>query len=477
MRRGQRKAAAISTAIYIRLSREDGDKEESNSVSVQKRMLQDYVREKQELELYDIYVDDGYTGTNFERPAFRRMIEDVERGRIRCIVVKDLSRLGRDYIDTGYYVERFFPKQRVRFIAVNDRIDNAGDQEYDMLLPLRNIMNEQYARDISAKVQSAFKTRQRAGEFVGAFCSYGYRKAEQDKHKLEIDAEAAKTVREIYELYAAGCAKQRIAAILNERGVLCPAAYKREKGERYINGNQQGKKACWTYSTIHKMLNNEMYLGNMVQGKTRRRMKGKPMELMEEEWIKVEHTQEAIISQELWDKVRDRQSQQTKELRRKEEAGLFSGLLFCGDCGKGMYRKVDRGRYVYYRCGAYLAEGKKGCSPHNISEKKLLRILLEDMNSLLEKSMNGKAMQDEEKKPREVFAEARIDQINREMLLTVVEKIEVYADDRLRIYYTFSDDWGCWQEKDEMGEVSDRIPAPHAASKLTERTGFSVCTQ
>jgi hypothetical protein len=312
---------------------------------------------------------------------------------------------------------------------------------------------------------------------VGAFCSYGYRKSEQDKHKLEIDTEAAKTVREIYELYAAGCAKQRIAAILNERGVLCPAAYKREKGERYINGNQQGKKACWTYSTIHKMLNNEMYLGNMVQGKTRRRMKGKPVELMEEEWIKVEHTQEAIISQELWDKVRDRQSQQAKELRRKEEAGLFSGLLFCGDCGKGMYRKVDRGRYVYYRCGAYLAEGKKGCSPHNISEKKLLRILLEDMNSLLEKRMNGKAMQDEEKKPGEVFAEERIDQINREMLLTVVEKIEVYADDRLRIYYTFSDDWGCWQEKDEMGEVSDRIPAPHAASKLTERTGFSVCTQ
>ena len=318
--RKRKEEAFTNTAIYIRLSREDGDKEESNSVSVQKRMLQDYVRAREELQIYEIYVDDGYTGTNFERPAFRQMIADVKEGKIGCIVVKDLSRLGRDYIDTGYYVERFFPQNRVRFIAVNDQIDNAGDQEYDMLLPLRNIMNEQYARDISAKVQSAFKTKQKAGEFVGAFCSYGYKKSAVDKHKLEIDEEAAKTVREIFAHYVAGGTKKEIAEKLNEKGIPCPTEYKKRSGEKYINGNQQGERILWSYTTIHKILNNEMYLGHMVQGKTRRRMKRKPVELKPEEWIVVEHTQEAIISEELWEKAK--QIQQRKRRGRERESSL-----------------------------------------------------------------------------------------------------------------------------------------------------------
>ena len=291
------------TAIYVRLSREDGDKEESNSAALQKRMLTEYVQEREDLQLYDIYVDDGYTGTNFNRPNFQRMIADIERRAVNCVLIKDLSRLGREYLDTGFYIEKYFPQHHVRFISVNDRIDNRGDEEYDMLLPLRNIMNEQYARDISVKVQSAFKTKQKAGEFVGAFCSYGYRKSPLDRHRLVIDEEAAEVVREIFRLCAEGCSKVQIANILNDRGVLCPSEYKKKKGDKYKNPNQLQKKTDWTYSTIYKILHNEMYRGHMVQGKTKRKMKGKPVGLEKERWMIVPNTHEAIISEELWEKA------------------------------------------------------------------------------------------------------------------------------------------------------------------------------
>lgn len=377
-----------NTAIYIRLSKEDGDKEVSNSVSVQRTMLKDYVQSHDDLVLYDIYIDDGFTGTNFNRPDFQRMISDIENGNVNCVIVKDLSRLGRDYIDTGNYLQKYFPRKRVRFIAVTDHIDNSGNEDYDMLLPIRNIINEQYARDISVKVQSSFKTKQKSGEFVGAFCSYGYMKSPIDKHKLIIDDEAASVVKKIFSLYVNGHSKLGISRMLNENGIPCPTEYKKRKGQKYVNSNKLGTTTYWTYSTINKILNNEMYCGHMIQGKTKRRMKEKPVVLTQEEWIVVENTHEPIITKELWEKAKHAQSIRTRQLNLNDNIGLFCGLIVCGDCGRALHKKVDKGKYTYYRCGSYVTYGKEYCTSHNISEKILIEIILLDVNSLIQKIEN-----------------------------------------------------------------------------------------
>ena len=274
MRKSDTKNKLYKVAIYIRLSREDGDKEESNSITNQRMMLNNYVNMHDDLTLFDEYCDDGYTGTNFERPAFKRMIQDIESGLVNCVLVKDLSRFGRDYINVGNYVERYFVDHDIRFIAKNEQIDSL-QAPYDMLLPIRNIFNQQYALDISQKVQSSFKVKQREGQFIGAFPSYGFKRNTTDKNKLVIDDYAADIVRRIYSLYADGTGKIRIANILNEENILCPSEYKKQCGFNYKNSNKMKTTRYWTFSTISKILQNQMYHGDMVQGKTKRRMKGK----------------------------------------------------------------------------------------------------------------------------------------------------------------------------------------------------------
>ncbi len=214
------------TGAYIRLSREDGDREESDSVANQKKLLTDYIKKHKELLLYNMYVDDGYSGITFQRPGFQQMIADIENKKISCVIVKDLSRFGRDYIETGRFLERYFPQRGIRFISVSDHIDSTR-QSYDMLLPIKNIFNEQYARDISGKVRAALRTKQHRGEFIGAFASYGYRKSPSDKNRLIIDPYAASIIRRIFSLYLQGFGKQQIARMLNAEGILCPSEYKK----------------------------------------------------------------------------------------------------------------------------------------------------------------------------------------------------------------------------------------------------------
>ena len=268
-----KKSELFYTAVYIRLSREDGDKEESDSVGNQRKLLTEYVSKMENLIIYDVYVDDGYTGTNYNRPGFKRMIADIEERKVNCVVVKDLSRFGRDYIDTGRYLERVFPELGVRFISLSDGIDSIR-QTYDMLLPLKNIFNEQYARDISKKVRATVKSKQKAGEFIGSFTSYGYKKSPADKNKLVIDEYAAEVVRKVFRLYVGGMGKLSIAKLLNAEGILCPSEYKMANGLNYKNGNRLESTSYWTYSTINIMLKNEMYRGNMVQGKKHQRSGG-----------------------------------------------------------------------------------------------------------------------------------------------------------------------------------------------------------
>lgn len=381
------KKSLFDTGEYIRLSKEDGDKVESDSIGNQRKLISDYINSRDDFVLYDTYIDDGYTGTNFERPNFQRMIADIEAGKINCVIVKDLSRFGRDYIETGRYLERYFPDHDVRFISITDNIDSFK-QTYDMLMPIKNIFNEQYARDISKKVHASMATKQKNGEFIGAFASYGYRKAPSDKNRLVIDEYAAGIVRRIFSLYIDGYGKTRIASILNEEGILCPSEYKRLSGDNYKNCNRLDHTFYWTYSTIHNILQNEIYIGNMVQGKTVRHMRKKAKAKDKTDWIIVKGTHEAIIDEAIWNKVQSLLNRRTRNLDLNSDVSIFAGFLKCGDCGRALAKKNHISKtgekVVKYYCGTYVRSGKNYCMPHIISHAVIEKIILGDLKTIIQ---------------------------------------------------------------------------------------------
>lgn len=382
-----KKNTLFNVAEYIRLSREDGDKAESDSIGNQRKLITDYLKDKEDFILYEIYVDDGYTGTNFKRPAFQRMITDIEAGKVNCVIVKDLSRFGRDYIDTGKYLERYFPDNEVRFISITDNIDSLK-QAYDMLLPIKNIFNEQYARDISKKVHASMKTKQKAGEFIGAFASYGYRKSPADKNKLVIDEYAAGIVRRIFQMYISGVGKNSIAIALNKEGIVCPSEYKKLNGENYKNSHRLESTSYWTYSTINRLLLNEMYAGNMVQGRRNQRMRSKQRAIDKEDWIIVEKTHEAIIDKETWEKAQCLLKRRTRNLDLNTNMSIFAGFLKCGDCGRSLVKKVRTPRngesIINYYCGTYVRSGRQYCTPHPMPHLILQTIILEDLQTIIQ---------------------------------------------------------------------------------------------
>ena len=428
------KKEIYNVAAYIRLSREDGDKEESDSVVNQKKMLTDFISDSKDLHLYDIYVDDGYTGTNFKRPDFERMIKDIDAGHVNCVVVKDLSRFGRDYIDTGRYLERYFPDAGVRFISVTDSIDSER-QAYDMLLPIKNIFNEQYARDISKKVQAAVKTKQRSGEFIGAFAGYGYKKSPADKNKLIIDEYAASVVRRIFQLYIQGVGKQRIAKILNQENILCPAEYKRVNGENYVNPNRLKSTVYWSYSTVNKILHSEMYIGNMVQGTKFQRMRSRQKMVPKEDWIIVENTHPAVIDKDTWDKAQSMLKKRTRQLDLTTNMSIFAGFLKCGDCGRAMVKhwwtRKDGTKVYRFYCGTYKRNGADYCTPHALPVSVLEKIILDDLKTIiknvddLQEIVNRQEV-DGAKKVR--FADKELQRIKSELERTKKLKKSAYED-------------------------------------------------
>ena len=371
-----------NVAVYKRLSREDGDKLESDSIINQQHIIDDYCSRHPGLSIVGDYADDGYTGTNFNRPGFKQMLKDIEAGKVNCVIVKDLSRFGRDYIDMGFYLERVFPEKGVRFIAINDNVDSLSGP-YDMLLPLKNVFNTQYAKDISGKVKSAFKAKQRRGEFVGAFASYGYLKDERNHNKLVIDPDAAKIVVRIFEMAAEGIGQIKIVKVLNDEGIPCPSEYKRLMGDKYSNGQRMSATSYWTYATVHRLLNNEMYLGRMVQNRyVRETMHGKAKKANKADVVVVENTHEAIITQTLWDKAHAEMKGKTRDVDFNSNIGLFAGYLKCADCGRSLAKTTWRDR-VSYSCGSYHRYGKCACTPHYISEDELENAVLEDSNRII----------------------------------------------------------------------------------------------
>lgn len=373
-----------NATLYLRLSRDDGDKEESNSITGQRELLRDYISQRPEFREYAVRVDDGFSGSTFERPSFQKMIEDVKAGRTDCIIVKDLSRFGRNYLDAGEYIEKIFPFLGVRFIAVNDNYDSLGDKKAsdDLIIPFKNLINEAYCRDISVKIRSQLEIKRKNGQFLGSFAAFGYLKDGQNKNKLVVDQYAADIVRDIFKWKLEGVSPQDIADALNKLGVLSPMEYKRSLGMKFTTSFKTNAKATWSAGTVIRILKNPIYTGVLVQGKetTPSYKVHKRITKGESEWSVIEDSHEAIISKIDFDSVQKVLKCDTRRSPGGKAVGLFSGMIFCGDCGASMVRKtVPAGdkKYVYYVCSAH--KQNKSCSPHRMRDTALEEIVLDSL--------------------------------------------------------------------------------------------------
>lgn len=428
-------------ALYIRLSREDGDSEESESISNQRNLLNYYVEQNADISVFNLYIDDGYTGTNFERPGFCRLLKDMEEGLINCIIVKDLSRFGRDYIEVGEYLEKIFPKYNVRFIAINDNYDSLNPVGSNYIIPFKSIINDKYAEDISIKVRSTFDAKRKRGEFIGAFAPYGYIKDPNNKNKLLIDNNVAWVIKKIYSLLIEGYSKIDIARDLNSINIPCPTEYKKQQGLKYENPIKLDATAYWTYSTIHKILKNEVYIGNMVQKKYQvksYKIKDK-VQLDESQWIRKNNTHEAIIDKETWNKVQDILSRDTKKMNVSKTVHIFAGYLRCGDCGRAMHRnyspytKKDGVRVEWYNflCGSYAVY--RNCTRHTIKENLIYEIVLNDIRknaklALATEEIIAALSEEKENKIKKQRISSEIDSLKRESKKIYHLKKSIYED-------------------------------------------------
>lgn len=385
-------------AIYVRLSKEDGDvsdasKAESNSISNQKDLIKDFLKDKQDIVVVSERVDDGYSGVNFDRPAFQLMLEDIKQGKVDCVIVKDLSRFGRNYIESGRYLEKIFPMLGVRFIAINDNYDSliGKSQTDEIVIPFKNLINDAYCRDISIKIRSHLDVKRRKGEFIGSFTIYGYAKDEKDHNHIVIDEYAAGVVQDIYQWKLAGMSQQGIADKLNDMGILSPAEYKKSCGIKYSANLQTKKQAVWSAVAVTRILTNESYTGTLIQGKVTTpnyKVKKTIMKDMDD-WVIIPDAFEAIISKGQFDMVQEIMKKDTRVAPDKNSVYLFSGIAICGDCGRQMSRKtstVAGRKYVYYMCSANKKEGT--CSSHRIREDELEKAVVTYLNSYIEELEN-----------------------------------------------------------------------------------------
>ena len=374
-----------NAAMYLRLSKDDGDfgggKTESDSIASQRDLIRSYIRSHKEMELYDIYADDGYSGANFDRPQFKRMMQDVEEGKVDCVIVKDLSRFGRDYIEAGRLIQKTFPAFCVRFIAITDHFDSltADYNETSLVLPVKNFVNDSYSRDISQKVKSQKKMKREKGEFVGAFAVYGYRKDPKNRNRLIRDDYAAEIVQRIFAWRIEGVSMPAIAKMLDDKGILSPMEYKKCCGENFSTGFFHKIKTGWSAVAVRRILVNEMYTGVMIQGKSEilNHKEKKAIAKPEEEWVRVKGTHEGIISREDFEFVQKMALVDCKPSGKNGKGHMFTGLLYCGDCGGLMFRRVNRYKgkeTVSFFCGTY--NKRQECTRHAIREEELKAVVL-----------------------------------------------------------------------------------------------------
>ena len=432
-----------NVGIYIRLSQEDGDKEESNSVVNQRELINNYIAEEKDLKIYDYYIDDGWSGTNFNRPDFIRMIKDVEAGIINTIIVKDLSRFGRNYIEVGNYLEQIFPINNIRFISINDCIDSYQNPESinSIIVPFKNLMNDEYCRDISQKVKYALNTRKRNGEYMASFAPYGYIKSSEDKHKLEVDEEAAKVVKRIFALAVKGIGTTTIAKTLNKEDIPSPGRYKKDVQKLNCYFRSNGKKSVWSDSNVSTILRNRVYLGEMVQCKYRnisykihKRVKNQ-----KEDLIIVKDTHKALVSEKDFNKVKAYLDNRGFRCNSDGTVSIFAGKIKCGDCKAAMTRNVsgtlrkDGTRSVNYYCSTYTRKSHDLCTRHSFKLEELEQVVLKIIQKQIELVLDKEELLSEiykENNNDDIKAEYqnKINKLKEELSNLDVLKKEAYLD-------------------------------------------------
>ena len=434
------------TAIYARLSKDDGDKLESNSIVSQKEICEEYVRNHSDLEWVETFVDDGYSGVSFDRPDFRRMEQMIREGKIDAIICKDLSRFSRNYIDAGRYLEKIFPQLGIRFIAVNDLYDTlTGNTQSDsFLIPFKNLINDTYCRDISVKIRSNLDVKRRNGQYVGAYTPYGYKKSEEDKNHLVVDEYAAEIVQSVFSMFKDGMSIGRIADKLNATGVPSPMEYKLSEGISYHTLFKQSLQAKWSYNAVKRILTNEIYIGVMVQGKTGtpnykvRKLRSKD----EGEWIKVEDAVEPIIRHDDFLAVKMMLGRDMRSTAEDSDVNLLSGFVYCADCGQTMIRKTvpsKTKKYFYYVC----ASSKKRemhlsqkCSSHSISIGKVEEAVLHAVQDQIDLVLN---LEDVIRRSDLEPSFDRKKHSYETQVTKLEEEIEHYQNLKLRLYEDLSD--------------------------------------
>lgn len=420
--------------IYIRLSKEDEEKEkysESESIQNQRTLLMQYIKENK-LNFIAEYVDDGVSGTSFDRPAFNKMIEDIEQGKINMVITKDLSRLGRNYVQSGYYTETYFPEHNVRYIAILDNIDTGLDSANNDIAPFKSILNEMYAKDTSKKINSVLQSKRKQGEYLGT-APYGYKKDPENKYHLIKDEEAAEVVKTIFRMFLEGYGTMQIADYLSEQKIPIPSDY--NKRNRETKSITYG---LWAQSTVRFILSNEVYTGTVIQGKRKKISfkSNKFVDVPEEDWIRVPNMHEAIVSQEDYQRAR-KIIEATKGSRNDVNDYLFKGLLKCYDC-KGYIgiRSPDKNGNIYGRCQRYGRYGKFDvCSPHNFNYQVFEESMIGVLREICKEYSNKKKLEEiakksKSKEDKKLDLENKIEnyktQIKKE-----TRKLELLYEDRL----------------------------------------------
>ena len=377
-------------AKYLRLSIEDGDKAESESIVNQSIMIDNYIKSTTDITIVETFKDDGYSGTDFKRPGFQAMLKAIENKEINCIIVKDLSRFGREHIDVDRYIQKVFPQLGVRFIAINDNYDSetANITETHLVLPVKSFVNDTYCRQNSQKIRSHLSAKRNMGEYVGNYVAYGYQKCKDNKNKIEIDPVAAKHVRDIFSWKQEGMSNQMIADRLNQLGVLAPADYKRASGLNYKSAFQTHLSSKWSVVAIIRILKNPIYYGVLEQGKKQRvNYKVKILRpVPKEDWVVIENNHEGIVTEDEFKIVQMLLAKDTRVAPGEDKVYLFGGLLVCGDCDRNMIRRINtyKGKKtVFYICSSYNKK-KNQCSRHSIREDVLIKLVKDSLKMYCE---------------------------------------------------------------------------------------------
>lgn len=478
-----KKQQHYKAALYCRLSVDDGNFGGSVSIETQKILLEQYCKDHKITD-YKFYCDDGCSGTNFDRPSFKKMLSDIDEGKINLVIVKDLSRFGRNYVEAGMYVQRF-TDSNIRFIAADDNYDSLVNSD-DLLFPIKNVVNEMYARDVSKKTKAAKKAKARDGQFIGSKAPFGYKIDPNDRHHLIVDEPAAQVVKRIFRLASEGVGYNKMAKIFREEKVLTPIAYFNLNNPDYFKSDYWRKEFDWHVTSIRAILNNEVYLGKLVYGKQRNKsMKSKEkVRNPKEDWIVVENCHEPIITQELWDTVHKILNAKHRPAKAGE-VQMFAGLLYCSDCGHcltySQKQRKDGSYHGAYSCWMYKTHGKEYCASHYITFDTIYELVLIDIQRNLfqyrkntdkfKSILSRKYQSDSQKQAEQIILEYEQKQKRCEELDKIISRL--YEDNVLgRIgderYESMSQSY-------ELEQVEIKKALPILKSKIDELKRQSDC--